>query len=69
MKNVFWEKVVWKFRQPMGNDVILLLSIGSIQIRAIVDPSTKAEVNQEIDLFVNMNKMHLFDIDTEEIIQ
>ena len=66
-----WERLKAKAEviEPMGNEVVLLLSVGSIQFRAIVHPSTKAEVNQEMDLLVNMNKMHLFDAKTEEIIQ
>ena len=55
--------------EPMGNEVDLLLSIGNVQFRAIVDPHTTAKVNEEIELLINMNKMHLFDEKTEEIIR
>ncbi|UCH19655.1 MAG: TOBE domain-containing protein [Deltaproteobacteria bacterium] len=66
-----WDRLKAKAEviEPTGNEVVLLLSIGDIQFRAIVGPQTKAEANEELELFVNMNKMHLFDIKTEEIIQ
>jgi len=66
-----WERLKAKAEavEPMGNEVVLLLSMGSIQFRAIAGPQTKAEVNREIELLVNMNKMHLFDANTEEIIK
>jgi multiple sugar transport system ATP-binding protein len=65
-----WDRLTAKAEviEPMGNEVVLLLSIGDIQFRAIVDPQTKAKANEDIELLFNMNKMHLFDEKTEEVI-
>jgi multiple sugar transport system ATP-binding protein len=52
--------------EPVGSEVILLLSSGSDQFSACVDPKTKARMHDEIELTVDMNHMHLFSKSTGE---
>lgn len=46
--------------EPVGSSVILRIALGSNAIVAQVDPHTQAEVGKEIELFVDMEKLHLF---------
>jgi multiple sugar transport system ATP-binding protein len=46
--------------EPVGSFVILQIALGSDTIVAQVDPHTGAEVGREIELVVDMEKMHLF---------
>ncbi|RJR53987.1 MAG: sn-glycerol-3-phosphate ABC transporter ATP-binding protein UgpC [Desulfobacteraceae bacterium] len=55
--------------EPTGNEVVLLLSLGSTQFRAVVDPGTKAKVHQEIEIRFDPAKIHLFDDETEKAIR
>ena len=36
---------------------------------ARVDPNTKARVGDEVDLYLDCDSMHLFDIETEQAIR
>jgi len=54
--------------EPLGSEVILLVSAGKQQLTAKVDPSTRAAVHQTIRLAFRMDKMHLFDKQTGEVI-
>ena len=54
--------------EPVGSEVILIVTVGTHQLTAKVDPHTKASVHQPIELSVDMNKMHLFDKETGEVI-
>jgi len=55
--------------EPMGNEVVLLLSIGGMQFRAVVDPHTEARAHHEMEIRVDLTKIHLFDEKTEEAIR
>ena len=55
-----------KVVEPIGAHVILLCSIGSTTITAAVDPQTEAKLHAPIEFLFDMNKMHLFDRETEE---
>ena len=46
--------------EPVGSFVILQIALGSNAIVAQVDPHTKAGVGKEIELVVDMEKLHLF---------
>jgi multiple sugar transport system ATP-binding protein len=48
--------------------VILYLTVGSHSIVARVDAHTGAKMGQQIDVVFNMQKMHLFDPQTQEAI-
>ncbi len=53
--------------EPVGSEVILLASCGSDQITACVEPQTNAKPHFDLDLLVDMNRMHLFDKSTGDI--
>jgi len=55
--------------EPLGAEVILGLTLGGVAVRARVKPDTKAEVAQDIKVFVNIDKLHLFDAKTEQVIR
>jgi len=53
----------------MGNEVFLYLLAGDKQFIARVDPRTRAHVGGTFDAVVNMDRMHIFDRDTEVAIR
>jgi multiple sugar transport system ATP-binding protein len=55
--------------EPMGSEVILIVTAGEHQLTAKVDPHTKASRHQHIELSVDMNNMHLFDKEMGEVIE
>jgi multiple sugar transport system ATP-binding protein len=55
--------------EPVGSEVILIVTVGGHQLTAKVDPHTKASVHKSIDLSVDMNNIHLFDTETGEVIE
>ena len=52
--------------EPIGSQVILLASAGTDQLTACVDPQTGARPHTQMEILVDMNRMHLFDKDTGE---
>jgi multiple sugar transport system ATP-binding protein len=52
--------------EPIGSEVILLVTAGQHQFTAKAHPQTKARLNQSIKLAIDMTKMHLFDRQTGE---
>jgi len=52
--------------EPMGNEILLYLNTGKNVLIARVEPSLDAKVNQELELFFNMEKIHLFSKETLE---
>ena len=48
-------------KEAMGSDLFLYLTIGEVSIHARVNPATKVEVGANLDVYVDMGKMHLFD--------
>jgi multiple sugar transport system ATP-binding protein len=52
--------------EPMGSEILLYLNTGKNVLVARVEPNLEAKVNQEIELFFNMEKIHLFDKETLE---
>lgn len=55
--------------EPVGSEVILIVTVGDHQLTAKVDPHTKASIHQPIELSVDMNNMHLFDKETGKVIE
>lgn len=51
--------------EPMGDVVILYLTVGQHQIVASIDADTKAEYGKQLDAVFDLEKSHLFDADTE----
>ncbi len=54
--------------EPMGSEIYLHLSSGKNNFVLRADPHNTAKPNQIIEIVVNLDKLHLFDIDTEETI-
>lgn len=54
--------------EPLGAEVILELSKGDHSFVARVDPHSKSRLNQEVGVYFDMMKMHLFDPETEKVI-
>jgi multiple sugar transport system ATP-binding protein len=55
--------------EPVGSDVILIVTVGEHQLTAKVDPHTRASLHQPIGLSVDMSTMHLFEKETGEVIE
>jgi multiple sugar transport system ATP-binding protein len=66
-----WEKTsaVVEVIEPLGAEKILELAKGEHTFTARVDPHSKSILNQESELYFDMSKMHLFDPETEKVIQ
>jgi multiple sugar transport system ATP-binding protein len=52
--------------EPIGSQIILLASSGGVQLTACVDPQTEAKPATEMEFLVDMNRMHLFDKETQK---
>ncbi|MBE3583345.1 MAG: sn-glycerol-3-phosphate ABC transporter ATP-binding protein UgpC [Limnochordaceae bacterium] len=55
--------------EPMGAETYLYLSIGEHFMTARVDPRSKASDGEPYEVVLDMNRIHLFDHDTEERIE
>jgi multiple sugar transport system ATP-binding protein len=51
--------------EPMGSEIMLYLNTGKNTLVARVEPFSEAKVNQEIELVFNMEKIHLFEKQTQ----
>ncbi len=54
--------------EPMGNELFLYLVAGRDQLLARVDPRSTARPRQEVKMVLDMERMHAFDLETEEAI-
>jgi len=54
--------------EPLGSETLLYLSSGKNQITARVDARTKVKVNEDIEMVFDMNKIHLFDLESEKTV-
>ena len=65
-----WEKskAVVEVIEPLGAEIILELAAGQQNFTARVDPHSKSQLNQEVDVYFDMKKMHLFDPETQQVI-
>jgi multiple sugar transport system ATP-binding protein len=52
--------------EPIGSEVILLAKCGSTEITARVGPETQVKPQMPVKLIFDMNRMHLFDEDTQQ---
>jgi multiple sugar transport system ATP-binding protein len=53
----------------MGNEIFVYLLIGQKQFIARVDPRTGAHVGGDMDIALDMDNVHLFDRDSEQVIR
>ena len=51
-----------------GNEIILHLILGGNACVARIDPRSKAHIGQSVQLLFNMEKMHLFDVETGQAV-
>jgi len=65
-----WEtaSAVVEVIEPLGAEIILELSKGEHSFVARVDPHSKSQLNQEVNVFFDMMKMHLFDPETGKVL-
>lgn len=54
--------------EPMGSEAYLYLNTGKNQLVAKVGGHNKPTINQDMDLVLDMSKIHFFDKDTDETI-
>lgn len=54
--------------EPMGNDTFIYFKIDEIQITARIIGDMEVSPNSNIDLYINMNKLHFFGEDQNKII-
>jgi len=54
--------------EPMGAEIYVYLTTGKTPFIARLDPHTKVEVDEMMELIVDMEKSHFFDKDTEKTI-
>jgi multiple sugar transport system ATP-binding protein len=52
--------------EPLGAEIYLYLLAGEKQLIARVDPRTRADVGDEVEMVLDMAKMHIFDRQTQE---
>jgi multiple sugar transport system ATP-binding protein len=53
----------------MGNEIFVYLKTGDNSFVARVDPRTRYQVNQKVQVVFNMGNMHIFDRETEQAIR
>jgi multiple sugar transport system ATP-binding protein len=51
--------------EPLGSEVYAFVDMGGKELVARLDPRTNARVGQPLDIIANMDKMHVFDRQTE----
>jgi len=53
----------------MGNEIFLFLKSGEEEYVARVDPRTSYKMGDKVTMALNMNNMHIFDKETEQVIR
>ena len=53
--------------EPVGKEIILLASSGEIQFTICVDLQTNVKPHDTLEMLVDMNYMHIFNKETEEV--
>ncbi len=61
-------KAIVEVIEPLGAEIILELSKGDHSFTGRVDPHSKSTLNEEVSVYFDMLKMHLFDPETEKMI-
>ena len=65
-----WEKfkAVVEGIEPLGAEIILEMVSGQQSFTARVDPDSKSRLSEEVEVYFNMRKIHLFDTETQKVI-
>jgi multiple sugar transport system ATP-binding protein len=53
----------------MGNEIFLFLKSGETEYVARVDPRTSYKMDDKVTMAFNMENMHVFDKETEQVIR
>ena len=53
----------------MGNEIFLFLKSGEEEYVARVDPRTSYKMGDKVTMAFNMNNMHIFDKETEQVVR
>ncbi len=53
----------------MGNEVFLHLLAGDVKFLARVDPRTELSEGQEAEIMIDLERMHVFDPESEEVLK
>ena len=53
----------------MGNEIFVYLKTGENIFVARVDPRSRYQINDKVQVVFNMNNMHIFDRETEQAIR
>lgn len=53
--------------EPLGSETLLNMSIGNQQLVGKTDPLSKIAPHQEIEIFLNMDEMYIFEKDAEQL--
>lgn len=53
----------------MGNEIFLFLKSGDNEYVARVDPRTSYKMGDKVKIAFNMDNMHVFDKETEQVIK
>jgi multiple sugar transport system ATP-binding protein len=59
-------KAIVEVIEPLGAEIILELSKGDHSFTARVDPHSNSKLNEEVSVYFDMGKMHIFDLETEK---
>ena len=52
--------------EPIGSGIIVLATAGNWSFTACVDPTTRVEKHSDVEFVFDMERIHLFDKNTEE---
>ena len=65
-----WAKInaVVEAIEPLGAEIILEMVSGQQSFTARVDPDSKSRLGEEVEVYFNMQKIHLFDAETQKVI-
>jgi multiple sugar transport system ATP-binding protein len=58
-----------EFVEPMGSEMIVYLTIGSVSMVGKVSPKTSAKAGSVVGIHVDMDQVHVFDKETGRVIQ
>jgi len=61
-------KVTIEVIEPLGSETLLYATTAKNQLTCKVASRNRSEVNQDIEMVIDMSKIHLFDVDTQRAI-
>jgi multiple sugar transport system ATP-binding protein len=55
--------------EPLGPEYVAYIAIGKTNLVATIDNETKVKENQTAEFCVNIDRIHIFDAETEQAIR